>query len=126
MVRRWLTPPLFSLFVRESIDRSIGEVDGRSRADVYMTTDSDQKQAYDQYQESDHKASLSHELIAGAASYEAAKAYENHCDRNGMPAATPSPPCPPQSTVLPTCRLVSVPSPPPSCRSIYRLVESKS
>ena len=32
----------------------------------------------------DNKASFTHELIAGAASYEAAKAYENHCDANGL------------------------------------------
>lgn len=32
-----------------------------------------------------HKASLSHELIAGAAAYEAAKAYEKHCADNGKP-----------------------------------------
>ncbi|SJL02033.1 uncharacterized protein ARMOST_05357 [Armillaria ostoyae] len=32
-----------------------------------------------------HKAELSHELIAAAASYEAAKAYEKHCDENGQP-----------------------------------------
>jgi hypothetical protein len=28
---------------------------------------------------------LSHELIAAAASYEAAKAYEKHCEVNGKP-----------------------------------------
>ena len=33
----------------------------------------------------EHKAALSHELIAAAASYEAAKAYEQHCERNGKP-----------------------------------------
>ena len=32
-----------------------------------------------------HKATLSHELIAGAAAYEAAKAYENHVAKNGHP-----------------------------------------
>ena len=49
-------------------------------------TDSDQQQNYDQDQQApdDNKASLSHEVIAGAASYEAMKAYENHCDKNGM------------------------------------------
>jgi hypothetical protein len=30
---------------------------------------------------------LSHELIAGAASYEAMKAYENHCNENGQPGS---------------------------------------
>lgn len=51
--------------------------------------DSDQAQAYNQYQsyDSPHQAELSHELIAGAASYEAAKAYERHCAENGKPAS---------------------------------------
>ncbi|KAI6025611.1 putative phosphoglycerate mutase family protein [Pisolithus orientalis] len=35
--------------------------------------------------ESHHEASVSHELIAGAAAYEAAKAYENHVAENGRP-----------------------------------------
>ncbi|KAJ7777950.1 hypothetical protein DFH07DRAFT_570220 [Mycena maculata] len=30
-----------------------------------------------------HKGKLSHELIAAAASYEAAKAYEAHCEKQG-------------------------------------------
>ena len=48
-------------------------------------TDSDQAQAAQQLQDGqpDHEASFSHELIAGAASYEAAKAYENHFAQNG-------------------------------------------
>ncbi|KAF8650741.1 hypothetical protein AX14_008569 [Amanita brunnescens Koide BX004] len=33
----------------------------------------------------EHKAKLSHELIAGAAAYEAAKAYNAHCAKNGKP-----------------------------------------
>ncbi|KAF3384374.1 hypothetical protein F1880_002061 [Penicillium rolfsii] len=52
------------------------------------TDDSDHAQSYDQYQNSDlsqHEPSFAHELIAGAASYEAAKAYEEHCARNGQP-----------------------------------------
>ncbi|KAI6165804.1 hypothetical protein EDD17DRAFT_186818 [Pisolithus thermaeus] len=32
-----------------------------------------------------HTAKLSHELIAAAASYEAAKAYEHHVAKNGKP-----------------------------------------
>jgi hypothetical protein len=32
-----------------------------------------------------HKAALSHELIGGAAAYEAAKAYEDHVAANGKP-----------------------------------------
>lgn len=38
---------------------------------------------------SEHKAELSHELIAGAASYEAAKAYEKHVAENGTHCASP-------------------------------------
>lgn len=49
--------------------------------------DSDQAQAYDQVVNAPHKAEVSHELIAGAASYEAAKAYERHCEANGKPAS---------------------------------------
>ncbi|GFF52737.1 phosphoglycerate mutase family protein [Aspergillus udagawae] len=32
-----------------------------------------------------HEVKISHELIAAAASYEAAKAYENHVAENGPP-----------------------------------------
>ncbi|PPQ98512.1 hypothetical protein CVT24_004003 [Panaeolus cyanescens] len=45
----------------------------------WFSEDSEQAQAYEQATE------LSHELIAAAASYEAAKAYEDHCARNGQP-----------------------------------------
>ncbi|KIL65563.1 hypothetical protein M378DRAFT_10688 [Amanita muscaria Koide BX008] len=43
-----------------------------------------------QYQDSEavkHKAHLSHEVIAGAAAYEAAKAYQEHCKKNGKPSS---------------------------------------
>ncbi|KAF5635827.1 phosphoglycerate mutase family [Fusarium sp. NRRL 52700] len=43
---------------------------------------------YNQYSDSgneEHKAKLSHELIGGAAAFEAAKAYEEHVARNGKP-----------------------------------------
>ncbi|KAF1351280.1 hypothetical protein BDV97DRAFT_368925 [Delphinella strobiligena] len=53
----------------------------------WFNDDSDQAQAYNQVQNDDNKASWSHELIAGAASYEAAKAYENHCNQNGTPGS---------------------------------------
>ncbi|KAG1468334.1 hypothetical protein G6F56_003890 [Rhizopus delemar] len=33
----------------------------------------------------EHKGKLSHELIAGAASYEAVKAYQKHCEEQGKP-----------------------------------------
>ncbi|KAJ7205728.1 hypothetical protein GGX14DRAFT_644224 [Mycena pura] len=47
--------------------------------------DSDEAQAYEEVTNAPHKAALSHELIAAAASYEAAKAYEKHCETNGKP-----------------------------------------
>ncbi|KAI9247343.1 hypothetical protein BY458DRAFT_484111 [Sporodiniella umbellata] len=34
----------------------------------------------------EHKGKLSHELIAGAASYEAVKAYQKHCEEQGKPS----------------------------------------
>jgi len=52
----------------------------------WFSDDSDQAQAYQQTQD-DNQASLSHEVIAGAASYEAMKAYENHCNTNGDPGS---------------------------------------
>ncbi|RDX55626.1 hypothetical protein K466DRAFT_582447 [Polyporus arcularius HHB13444] len=51
----------------------------------FFSDDSDQAQAYDQVVNAPHKAELSHELIAAAASYEAAKAYEKHVEKNGKP-----------------------------------------
>ncbi|KAL1698927.1 hypothetical protein EV121DRAFT_217280 [Schizophyllum commune] len=47
----------------------------------WFSDDSEQAQAYEQVQNAPHKAELSHELIAGAAAYEAAKAYEKHVDK---------------------------------------------
>ncbi|KAJ7219010.1 hypothetical protein B0H12DRAFT_325588 [Mycena haematopus] len=49
--------------------------------------ESDEAQAYQEVTNAPHKAALSHELIAAAASYEAAKAYEKHCEENGKPAS---------------------------------------
>ncbi|EEQ33427.1 hypothetical protein MferCBS31731_002982 [Microsporum ferrugineum] len=46
---------------------------------------SDHASAHEEVMNAPHKASLSHELIAGAAAYEAAKAYEEHVQRNGKP-----------------------------------------
>ncbi|KAJ6008990.1 hypothetical protein N7522_004006 [Penicillium canescens] len=51
----------------------------------WFSDDSDQAAAYNEVVNAPHKAELSHELIAAAASYEAAKAYENHCAQNGTP-----------------------------------------
>ncbi|KAJ7665582.1 hypothetical protein B0H17DRAFT_1090643 [Mycena rosella] len=47
--------------------------------------DSDEAQAHSEVVNAPHKAEISHELIAAAASYEAAKAYEKHCEQNGKP-----------------------------------------
>ncbi|KAG8902656.1 hypothetical protein FRC01_009521 [Tulasnella sp. 417] len=43
------------------------------------------KTAHQQVTSAGHKAELSHELIAGAAAYEAAKAWEKHQEDNGAP-----------------------------------------
>ncbi|CAL1700659.1 unnamed protein product [Somion occarium] len=50
-----------------------------------FSDDSNEAQAYSEVQNAPHKAELSHELIAAAASYEAAKAYEKHVQSNGQP-----------------------------------------
>ncbi|KAJ7065715.1 hypothetical protein C8F01DRAFT_1126462 [Mycena amicta] len=47
--------------------------------------ESDEAKAYEEVTNAPHKAALSHELIAAAASYEAAKAYEKHVAANGKP-----------------------------------------
>ncbi|GJN71553.1 CipC1 protein, concanamycin induced protein C [Purpureocillium lilacinum] len=51
----------------------------------WFDNDSDQAQAYDQVVNRPHEAKWSHELIGGAAAFEAAKAYEDHVARNGHP-----------------------------------------
>ena len=51
----------------------------------FFHSESDEAQAYDQVVNAPHQAKLSHELIAAAASYEAAKAYEDHVAKNGQP-----------------------------------------
>jgi len=55
----------------------------------FFHSESDQAAAYNTVANStpEHKAHLSHELIAAAASYEAAKAYQNHVEENGKPAS---------------------------------------
>jgi len=48
--------------------------------------DHDNTQAYNSYNDAPkHQSHVSHELIAAAASYEAAKAYEQHKEKNGQP-----------------------------------------
>ncbi|KZW04017.1 hypothetical protein EXIGLDRAFT_743644 [Exidia glandulosa HHB12029] len=51
----------------------------------WFSEDSDEAQAHSQVEGAPHSAQLSHELIAAAASYEAAKAYEEHVAVNGQP-----------------------------------------
>jgi hypothetical protein len=55
---------------------------------ILLGYDSDQAQAYDQYlsyaDSNEHKGKISHELIAAAASYAAAEAYEAHVAQNGL------------------------------------------
>ncbi|EGG11587.1 uncharacterized protein MELLADRAFT_91070 [Melampsora larici-populina 98AG31] len=56
--------------------------------------DSEESRASDQINELNqeggneehHKAKFSHELLSGAAAYEAAKAYEDHKKKNGKPS----------------------------------------
>ncbi|KAJ5988657.1 hypothetical protein N7481_003867, partial [Penicillium waksmanii] len=55
----------------------------------WFDNDSDESQHYDNYQQysqnpEEHKAKFSHELIGGAAAFEAMKAYEDHEARNGQ------------------------------------------
>ncbi|KAF7794070.1 hypothetical protein EIP86_005200 [Pleurotus ostreatoroseus] len=52
---------------------------------TWFSEDSDQSNAYQEVTEK-HEAELSHELIAGAAAFEAAKAYEKHRAENGDPS----------------------------------------
>ncbi|KAF5340512.1 hypothetical protein D9757_012255 [Collybiopsis confluens] len=51
----------------------------------FFSDDDDKAQAWNEVKNAPHKAQLSHELIAAAASYEAAKAYEKHVAANGQP-----------------------------------------
>ncbi|CAE6458787.1 unnamed protein product [Rhizoctonia solani] len=51
----------------------------------WFSDDSPHADAYDQITQRPHEASWSHELIAGAAAFEAAKAYEDHVAANGQP-----------------------------------------
>ncbi|KAK7033105.1 hypothetical protein R3P38DRAFT_2773563 [Favolaschia claudopus] len=46
--------------------------------------DSDEAKAYDEYN-GKHKTDISHQLLAGAASFVAAKEFDKHCEQNGKP-----------------------------------------
>ncbi|CAG9940376.1 unnamed protein product [Clonostachys rosea f. rosea IK726] len=52
----------------------------------WFDDDSHEAQSYDQVVNRPHEAKWSHELLGGAAAFEAAKAYEDHVSRNGQPA----------------------------------------
>ncbi|KAJ5609083.1 hypothetical protein N7528_009650 [Penicillium herquei] len=49
----------------------------------FFDHDSEEARHHDQMSNSPHEAKWSHELIGGAAAYEAMKAYEEHEQRNG-------------------------------------------
>ncbi|KAI5480706.1 hypothetical protein MNV49_007633 [Pseudohyphozyma bogoriensis] len=49
----------------------------------FFSDDSFEAQAAQQVRSGEHKSSWTHELIAGAAAFEAAKAYEKHEEANG-------------------------------------------
>jgi len=52
----------------------------------YFGGDSSEAQAYDQFSSGKvHKSDISHELLAGAASFAAAREFEKHCEANGKP-----------------------------------------
>ncbi|KAN0134604.1 Protein of unknown function (DUF3759) domain containing protein, partial [Lactarius tabidus] len=53
----------------------------------WFNDDHNASQCYNDYQTTGHQATVSHELISGAAAFEAAKAYENHCAENGKPVS---------------------------------------
>ncbi|PWY87379.1 putative phosphoglycerate mutase family protein [Aspergillus heteromorphus CBS 117.55] len=57
----------------------------------WFSGNSEQAQFSEQFSNFDgseqHKAKLSHEVIGGAAAYEAMKAYEEHQAKNGKPAS---------------------------------------
>lgn len=53
---------------------------------------SDEYRHHDEMTNRPHEAKWSHELIGGAAAYEAMKAYEDHEARNGSPPPAGPPP----------------------------------
>ncbi|KAJ7494721.1 hypothetical protein B0H11DRAFT_915092 [Mycena galericulata] len=54
----------------------------------FFDSSSSQAQAYSQFESgSVHKSDVSHELLAGAASFFAAREYEKHVAANGKPAS---------------------------------------
>ncbi|KAJ7650285.1 hypothetical protein FB45DRAFT_887486 [Roridomyces roridus] len=53
----------------------------------FFSNDSSQADAYNQLQSSPHKSEMSHELLAGAASFFAARELEKHMAANGKPTS---------------------------------------
>ncbi|KAM4054592.1 hypothetical protein HRG_005428 [Hirsutella rhossiliensis] len=51
----------------------------------WFDDDSSQAEAHDVVTQRPHEAKWSHELLGGAAAFEAAKAYEDHVAKNGQP-----------------------------------------
>ncbi|KAF5017420.1 hypothetical protein F66182_10652, partial [Fusarium sp. NRRL 66182] len=47
----------------------------------------DSQNSHEQVYGQQHEGKLSHELIAGAASFEAFKAFEDHCRKEGQPVS---------------------------------------
>lgn len=59
--------------------------------DFFSNGSSDRDQVYNiDPNNEEHKSKLSHELIGGAAGFEAMKAYEQHCAQNGKPQSVSS------------------------------------
>ncbi|KAJ7765603.1 hypothetical protein B0H16DRAFT_1523618 [Mycena metata] len=53
---------------------------------TFFNQESQEAQAYDNFSNNKvHKSEMSHELLAGAASFAAAREYEKHCEKNGKP-----------------------------------------
>ncbi|PFH58488.1 hypothetical protein XA68_13596 [Ophiocordyceps unilateralis] len=51
----------------------------------WFDDDSQEARAYEEVTQRPHEAKFSHELLGGAAAFEAAKAYEDHVAENGHP-----------------------------------------
>jgi len=88
MVFRFLELIIIIFFLLRVIPSS-AIITMRHNQPEWFDEDSYEAQAHDKVVQAEghHKAQLSHELIAGAASYAAMKAYHNHCEKNGEPVS---------------------------------------
>ncbi|PPQ96113.1 hypothetical protein CVT26_004747 [Gymnopilus dilepis] len=80
--------PVSPAFLEESGNLPCGVVDEEhtsARPLGWLQDLSDKEAAWEQVNSAGHKADLSHELLAAAASYEAVKKYEEHVANNGVP-----------------------------------------